>query len=240
MNIHSADNVRVTTLANGFRVATDRMDSVETTSLGVWAGVGTRNEPAEHNGVAHLLEHMAFKGTRRRTARDIVVEIEDVGGFLNAYTGREQTAYFAKVLAEDTPLVVDILADILQNSIFDADELTRERAVVLQEIGQAEDTPDDIIFDHFQETAFPDQPLGRPVLGSVETVGGMSRDAIMGYMREHYTADRLILAAAGGVEHDRVVDLAARAFDRLRKGNGNSAEPARYNGGGFRQARGLE
>src|SRR4029450_5659096 len=168
MNIHSADNVRVPTLANGFRVATDRMDSVETTSLGVWAGVGTRNEPAEHNGVAHLLEHMAFKGTRRRSARDIVVEIKDVGGFLNAYTGREQTAYYAKVLAEDTPLVVDILADILQNSVFDADELTRERAVVLQEIGQAEDTPDDIIFDHFQEIAFPDQAMGRPVLGRAE------------------------------------------------------------------------
>ena len=162
MKISPADNVRVTTLANGFRVATDRMDSVETTSLGVWAGVGTRNEPAEHNGVAHLLEHMAFKGTRRRSARDIVVEIEDVGGFLNAYTGREQTAYYAKVLADDTPLVVDILADILQNSIFDAEELSRERAVVLQEIGQAEDTPDDIIFDHFQERAFPDGPGDGP------------------------------------------------------------------------------
>src|SRR5499426_4197741 len=233
MNIHSADNVRVTTLANGFRVATDRMDSVETTSLGVWTGVGTRNEPAEHNGVAHLLEHMAFKGTKRRSARDIVVEIEDVGGFLNAYTGREQTAYYAKVLAEDTPLVVDILADILQNSIFDADELTRERAVVLQEIGQAEDTPDDIIFDHFQEIAFPDQAMGRPVLGTAEIVGSLSREAIRGYMREHYSGERLILCAAGKVDHDRIVDLAAKAFVDLPRAGSAPTEKARYIGGDF-------
>ena len=129
--------------------------SVETVSLGVWVDVGTRHEPAEINGVSHLLEHMAFKGTERRTARDIAEEIEAVGGHLNAYTSREHTAYYAKVLKSDVPLAVDILADILQHSTFDADELERERAVVLQEIGQAEDTPDDIIFDHFQERAFP-------------------------------------------------------------------------------------
>src|SRR4030095_2811119 len=186
MNIHSADNVRVTTLANGFRVATDRMDSVETTSLGVSAGVGPRTEPAANNRGAHLLEHMAFKGTRRRSARDIVVEIEDVGGFLNAYTGREQTAYYAKVLADAKPLVVDILADILQNSIFDADELTRERAVVLQEIGQSEDTPDDIIFDHFQEIAFPDQAMGRPVLGRAEIVRDLPRALVARHIARHH------------------------------------------------------
>ncbi|HNB27867.1 MAG TPA: pitrilysin family protein, partial [Alphaproteobacteria bacterium] len=178
MAVSIPDGVRITTLANGFRVATDRMDSVETTSLGVWSGVGTRHEPAEHNGVAHLLEHMAFKGTKRRSARDIVVEIEDVGGFLNAYTGREQTAFYAKVLAEDTDLAVDILADILQNSVFDADELVRERAVVLQEIGQSEDAPDDIVFDYFQEVAFPDQAMGRPVLGKAEIVRDLPRDVV--------------------------------------------------------------
>jgi predicted Zn-dependent peptidase len=124
--------------------------------------------------------------------------------------------------------------------VSDEGELERERAVVLQEIGQAEDTPDDIIFDHFQQTAFPDQPLGRPVLGSVQSVEALSRAAIMGYMREHYTADRLILAAAGRVDHDRLVELAAEAFDGLRRGNGGAAEPARYAGGGFRQPRELE
>jgi predicted Zn-dependent peptidase len=239
MKISTADTVRVTTLPNGFRVATDRMDSVETTSLGVWTGIGTRNEPAEHNGVAHLLEHMAFKGTKRRSARDIVVEIEDVGGFLNAYTGREQTAYYAKVLAEDTPLVVDILADILQNSVFDADELTRERAVVLQEIGQAEDTPDDIVFDQFQEAAFPGQPMGWPILGRAEIVQSLTRDAIGGYLRRHYAPQRLILAAAGKIDHDRLVEL-AHAFDGLPATDGHVAAPARYIGGEHREERDLE
>ena len=240
MKISPADNVRVTTLANGFRVATDRMDSVETTSLGVWAGVGTRNEPAEHNGVAHLLEHMAFKGTRRRSARDIVVEIEDVGGFLNAYTGREQTAYFAKVLADDTPLVVDILADILQNSIFDAEELTRERAVVLQEIGQAEDTPDDIIFDHFQEIAFPDQAMGRPVLGRAEIVRDLPRDIVAGYMASRYRAGQMVLAASGQIEHDALVAMAEKLFAGLPGGAVPPSEGARYAGGDGRFARELE
>ena len=240
MKISPADNIRVTTLANGFRVATDRMDSVETTSLGVWAGVGTRNEPAEHNGVAHLLEHMAFKGTRRRSARDIVVEIEDVGGFLNAYTGREQTAYFAKVLADDTPLVVDILADILQNSIFDADELTRERAVVLQEIGQAEDTPDDIIFDHFQEIAFPDQAMGRPVLGRAEIVRELPRETVAGYMASRYRADQMVLAASGQLDHDALVAMAEKLFSGLPSGAVPPSEGARYAGGDGRFARELE
>jgi predicted Zn-dependent peptidase len=240
MNIPAADHVRVTTLANGFRVATDRMESVETTSLGVWTGVGTRNEPAEHNGVAHLLEHMAFKGTKRRSARDIVVEIEDVGGFLNAYTGREQTAYYAKVLAEDTPLVVDILADILQNSIFDADELARERAVVLQEIGQAEDTPDDIIFDHFQETAFPDQAMGRPVLGRAEIVRELPREVVAGYMASRYRAGQMVLTAAGRVDHDALVEMADKLFSGLPAGAVPSSEKARYAGGDGRHARELE
>src|SRR5512139_2216265 len=137
-------SVEVTTLDNGFRIASDRMASVETVSLGVWVGIGTRHEEAAENGVSHLLEHMAFKGTRRRSARDIAVEIENVGGVLNAYTGREQTAYYAKVLGNDLPLAVDIIADILQHSTYDATELERERGVILQEIGQAEDTPDDI------------------------------------------------------------------------------------------------
>jgi predicted Zn-dependent peptidase len=240
MKISAADNVRVTTLANGFRVATDRMDSVETTSLGVWAGVGTRNEPAEHNGVAHLLEHMAFKGTRRRSARDIVVEIEDVGGFLNAYTGREQTAYYAKVLADDTPLVVDILADILQNSIFDAEELTRERAVVLQEIGQAEDTPDDIIFDHFQEIAFPDQAMGRPVLGRADIVRDLPREIVAGYMASRYRAGQMVLAASGQVDHDALVAMAEKLFSGLPGGAVPPTERARYAGGDGRFERDLE
>src|SRR5689334_25084281 len=164
------DGVRLTTLDNGLRIASDAMPSVETVSLGVWAEAGTRHERPEVNGVAHLLEHMAFKGTEKRSARAIAEEIEAVGGHLNAYTSRESTAYYAKVLKEDVPLALDILADILQNSTFDPEELERERTVILQEIGQANDTPDDIIFDYFQECAYPDQAMGRPVLGSPEII----------------------------------------------------------------------
>ncbi|MGH6933023.1 MAG: M16 family metallopeptidase, partial [Dongiaceae bacterium] len=161
--IAPAENeVRVTRLDNGLTVATDTMAGVESASIGVWVDVGTRHEAAEINGVAHLLEHMAFKGTARRSARDISVEIESVGGHLNAYTSRENTAYYARVLADDLPVGFDIIADILQHSVFDKDELERERTVVLQEIGQAEDTPDDIFFDRFQSAAYPDQAIGRP------------------------------------------------------------------------------
>ena len=232
--------IQVTRLPNGLRVASDRMDSVETASIGVWADVGTRNEPAEINGVSHLLEHMAFKGTARRSAREIAEEIEAVGGHLNAYTAREQTAYYARILAGDMPLAVDIIADILQHSTFDAEELARERAVVLQEIGQAEDTPDDIVFDYFQAAAFPDQPMGRPVLGKAEIVRDMRGETISGYMRQHYAPERLVLAAAGQVEHERLVELASQAFTDLSTGTANTPEPARYAGGEIRTERDLE
>ena len=232
--------IRVTRLSNGFTVASDRMDSVETVSLGVWADVGTRNEPAEINGVSHLLEHMAFKGTERRSARAIAEEIEAVGGHLNAYTAREQTAYYAKILAADLPLAVDIIGDILQHSTFDAEELARERAVVLQEIGQAEDTPDDIVFDHFQSAAFPDQAMGRPVLGKAEIVGVLSGETIQGYMHRHYSPGRLVFAAAGRVDHERLVGLARSAFVDLVQSSPAAPEPARYMGGEIRVQRDLE
>ena len=232
--------IRVTRLTNGFTVASDRMDSVETVSIGVWADVGTRNEPADINGVSHLLEHMAFKGTERRSAREIAEEIEAVGGHLNAYTAREQTAYYAKILAGDLPLAVDIIADILQHSTFDAEELARERAVVLQEIGQAEDTPDDIVFDHFQAAAFPDQAMGRPVLGRAEIVGSLSGETIQSYMRRHYAPGRLVLAAAGQVDHERLVELARRWFVDLVESDPSTPEPARYIGGENRAERDLE
>ncbi len=232
--------IRVTRLANGFTVASDRMDSVETVSLGVWADVGTRHEPAEINGVSHLLEHMAFKGTERRSARAIAEEIEAVGGHLNANPAREQTAYYAKILAGDLPLAVDIIGDILQHSTFDSEELARERAVVLQEIGQAEDTPDDIVFDHFQAAAFPDQPMGRPVLGKAEIVGRLSGETIRGYMRRHYAPSRLVFAAAGQVDHERLVELARAAFASLPAGSPQAPEPARYIGGEIRVPRDLE
>ncbi len=228
------------TLDNGLRIVTDRIDSVDTISLGLWVDVGTRNEAPEVNGVAHFLEHMAFKGTERRSARAIAEEIEAVGGHLNAYTSRESTAYYAKVLKEDIGLALDILSDILLNSTFDPTELERERTVILQEIGQANDTPDDIIFDHFQERAFPEQAMGRPVLGSPEIIRRLSRDAVMSYLRRHYGASRMVLSASGNLDHDRVVELADRFLSGMPAECRIATEPARYEGGERREDRDLE
>ena len=230
---------RVSRLANGLRVATDTVQTVDTVSLGIWVDVGTRHEPAAINGAAHFLEHMAFKGTERRSARDIAEEIEAVGGHLNAYTSRESTAYYAKVLKEDVPLALDILADILQNSTFNPEELERERTVILQEIGQANDTPDDIIFDHFQECAYPEQAMGRPVLGRPEIIRGLGRDAVVAYLRDHYGAQRMVLAAAGNLEHEQLVDLADTLLSDLPAERAVSTEPARYAGGDRREDRDL-
>jgi predicted Zn-dependent peptidase len=187
-----------------------------------------------------MLEHMAFKGTTTRTAEAIVDEVESVGGQINAYTSRENTAYYLRVLAADVPMAVDILADILQNSTFDPAELERERAVIIQEIGQCADTPDDIIFDHFQEVAYPDQSLGRPILGSHERVAGMTRDAIAGYMARNYSADRMVLAAAGKVDHDALVRQAETAFAGLPRQSAAAGDMARYRGGDRNEDRDLE
>ena len=233
-------SVQVTELSNGLRVASDFMDTVESISLGAWVEVGTRDEAAQINGMSHLLEHMAFKGTERRSAVEIVEEIEAVGGHLNAYTAREHTAYYAKILKEDLELAVDIIADILQHSVMDEGELAREQDVIVQEINQSQDTPDDVVFDFFQETAFPEQALGRPVLGSAALVKGMSRDAVLGYMKDHYSAPRIVFVAAGNLEHGRFVRLVEDAFDALPEPVDATREPAHYVGGANRQPRDLE
>jgi predicted Zn-dependent peptidase len=232
------------TLANGLRIVTDRVDTVDTVSLGLWVDVGTRHEAPEVNGAAHFLEHMAFKGTERRSARAIAEEIEAVGGHLNAYTSRESTAYYAKVLKEDVPLALDILADILLHSTFDPAEFERERTVILQEIGQANDTPDDIIFDHFQERAFPDQAMGRPTLGRPEIIRGLARESVISYLRDHYGAARMVLSASGNLDHNRIVDLADTLLSAMpaigANGHALVADPARYIGGEHRQDRDFE
>lgn len=233
-------SVNLTVLDNGLRVVSDVMEHLESASIGVWVDAGARNETIDMHGVAHLLEHMAFKGTERRSARAIAEEIEAVGGHLNAYTGREHTAYFARVLKDDVPLALDILADILQHSLFDETELARERAVVIQEIGQAQDTPDDIVFDHLQETAYPDQPIGRSILGTVDGIAKMTRSSLAGFMGRHYRAPQMVLAGAGALSHDDLVGLAAEAFAELPSADREPLPPARYRGGDFRQARDLE
>jgi predicted Zn-dependent peptidase len=235
------NGIRISTLDNGLRVATASMNSVETASVGVWVEAGSRYEAPHLSGISHFLEHMVFKGTKRRDARAIAEEVEAVGGHLNAHTSREYTAFYAKVLKENLPLAIDILSDILQDAALAEDELDRERTVILQEIMQAQDTPDDIIFDRFQQTAFPAQALGRPVLGAPDLIEAMSRDALAEYMRAHYGAPQMILAAAGRLDHDAVVELASRTFDHLPGTNsGATREPACYQGGDFREERDLE
>ena len=234
------NEVRVTTLTNGLRVASADMPGLESVAVGVWVNAGARNETVELNGVSHLLEHMAFKGTRRRNALAIAEEIESVGGHLNAYTSREQTAYIARVLKGDVPLAVDLLADILQHTTMPEDELAREREVVIQEIAQVHDTPDDIVFDQFQETAFPDQPIGRSILGTVEKVGGFSRQSLMDYMGEQYNAENMVAVAAGRIDHDDFVTLVEAAFDSLPPATQVTIEPALYRGGDKRSERDLE
>jgi predicted Zn-dependent peptidase len=231
---------RVTTLAGGLRVVSADMPGLETAAVGAWVNAGARCEPVELNGVSHLLEHMAFKGTRRRSALAIAEEIESVGGHLNAYTSREQTAYIARVMKADIPLAVDLLADILQHTTMPDDELARERELVIQEIAQVHDTPDDIVFDLFQETAFPDQPIGRSILGTAESVGGFTRQELMDYMAAQYSAERMVVVAAGRVDHEPFVALVEEAFDALPHSTVGAVEAAHYEGGDMRRSRDLE
>ncbi len=234
------DAIQVTRLPSGLIVVTETMERVETVSLGAYVATGTRAETAAENGASHFLEHMAFKGTARRSAAGIAEEIENVGGQINAYTAREQTAYYVKLLKEDLALGADIIGDILTHSTFAPDELERERGVILQEIGQANDTPDDIIFDRFQEVAYPDQPMGRPVLGTEQGIGAMGRDVLTGYMQRHYAAGNIVVAAAGALTHESVVDLARQHFADLPGAMPGPLVPGAYRGGEFREARDLD
>jgi len=231
---------RLTTLPNGFRIVTEAMPGLASAAIGVWVDVGARHERVEQNGVAHFLEHMAFKGTARRTALQIAEQIEDVGGHINAYTSREMTAYYARVLAADVPLALDIIADIVLNSAFDPREIEVERGVILQEIGQAMDTPDDVIFDWLQEAAYPAQPIGRSILGASERVSSFARDDLRAFVGEHYGPGQMILSAAGAVDHDVIVALGQEFFGSLAPVPSFRVEPARFYSGERRELRDLE
>jgi predicted Zn-dependent peptidase len=234
------ETVRLTRLPSGLIVASEHMPRVETVSIGAYVHAGTRNETAEENGASHFLEHMAFKGTAKRDAPAIAREIENVGGHINAYTARENTAYYCKVLKEDMGLAADIIGDILCHSTLTAEELERERGVILQEIGQANDTPDDIIFDHFQHACFPDQAMGRPTLGTEEIIAKMPREALTQYMARHYGPSRMVVAAAGALDHDALLEMVGEHFRDLPAVTPHAPEPARYAGGEFREERELD
>lgn len=234
-------NVEITRLASGLTVVTQNMPHLESVALGVWIKSGSRNETVDEHGIAHLLEHMAFKGTARRSARDIAEQIENVGGELNAATSTETTSYYARVLKDHVPLAIDILADILTESSFDEEELQREKHVILQEIGAANDTPDDLVFDRFSEVAYRGQTIGRPILGTPETVQSFMPDQIRGYLSRNYTTDRMFVVAAGAVDHDTLVKQVEDRFSLLpiKPSAPPVFEPARYLGGEVREMRDL-
>ncbi len=231
---------RLTTLDNGLRIASEFLPGVESVSVNVTCGVGARYESQSENGISHLLEHMAFKGTKTRSARDIAEAFDNIGGQLNAYTSMELTVYYAKVLKQDIRLAVDILGDIMRNSVFDPEEMAREKDVVIQEIGMHFDTPDDLIVDHFDDTAFPHQPLGRSILGSEEQVASYTRDDLIAYMGKHYKAPRMVISAAGNVDHDSFVALVKEYIDLPTSPAGPEFEIATYKGGDSRVTRELE
>ncbi|MGE0283336.1 MAG: M16 family metallopeptidase [Rhizobiaceae bacterium] len=232
--------VEVSRLSNGLTVATETLPSVESVALGVWVKSGARNERDDEHGMAHLLEHMAFKGTSSRTAFQIASQIENVGGEINAATSVETTSFYARVLSDDMPLAVDILADILQDSSFDPAELAREQHVILQEIGAAHDTPDDIVFDRFSETAYRHQTIGRSILGTPETVKSFTAPQIRSFIERQYGADRMVVVAAGDVKHDEFVREVERKLGGFRA-TSDSTIPhyAHYVGGDFREDRDL-
>lgn len=233
-------NIRITTLDNGLRIVTHRMDGLHSASVGIWVNAGGRDERAEQNGIAHFLEHMAFKGTASRSALQIAETIEDVGGYINAYTSRDVTAYYARVLKQDVPLALDVITDILLNSTFDPREIELERGVILQEIGMSLDTPDDVIFDWLQEAAYPNQPIGRTILGPAERVSGFGRDDLAGFVSEHYGPGQMIVAAAGAVDHDAIVLQVSATFGHMKAVTQSGRQAALWQGSEARKIKDLE
>lgn len=233
-------SIEYTKLSNGLRVITDPVPSVESVAVGVWVDVGTRHEDLEHNGIAHMVEHMMFKGTPTRSAVQIAEQIEDVGGQMNAYTSREVTSYHMHLLKEDLALAMDVLADIIQRPTMPDVEVERERGVILQEIGMTLDTPDDLVFDYYQETAYPDQALGAPILGRAGIIENMQRDTLQDYVRRFYTPSNLVISVAGNADHKTVTDLAASLFTDLPPDEKSAFPAASYQGGESREEKQLE
>lgn len=233
-------SIQFTTLSNGLRVITDSVPEVESVAVGVWANVGTRHENMVHNGIAHMVEHMMFKGTPTRTAAKIAEQIEDVGGQMNAYTSREITSYHMHMLKDDLPLALDVLADIVQRPTMPEIEVERERHVILQEIGMTLDTPDDWVFDLYQETAYPGQALGAPILGKAAIIEAMQRGTLMDYVGDCYTPAQLVVGVAGNAVHEQVVARVEKLFADLPGSRTVDMRSAFYCGGETRIEKELE
>lgn len=233
-------SIAYTKLPNGLRVITDPVPAVESVAVGVWVDVGTRHEDLKDNGVAHMVEHMMFKGTPTRSAVQIAEQIEDVGGQMNAYTSREITSYHMHLLKEDLPLAMDVLSDLIQRPTMPDDEVERERGVILQEIGMTLDTPDDVVFDNYQETAYPAQALGAPILGTVDIIESMKRDTLQDYVRRFYTPSNLVVSVSGNTDHDTMLGLTEKLFTDLPDNQDFDPPEASYEGGENRMEKELE
>jgi predicted Zn-dependent peptidase len=220
--------IQTTRAANGLTVITHHMPHLETVALGIWVKAGARDELAEENGIAHFLEHMAFKGTKRRSAFDIAEQIENVGGEINAATGMETTTYYAKVLKNDWKLALDILSDIFLNSVLDGEELEREREVILQEIAASMDQPDDLVFDLAQAASFGSHPLGRPILGSANLVSKFSRDAMLSWRNRNYFAQRIVVCATGNIDHAAFAREVENQLGGIAEGAGPQRQPPEF------------
>lgn len=231
---------QMTTLKNGLRILTSTRPHVETVSLGIWIKTGSAFEKEDMNGISHFFEHTCFKGTTNRNSLQISEEIEDVGGQMNAYTSREFTSFYAKMLKGDTELAFDVITDILRNPTFLEEELVKEREVVVQEIKQAIDTPDDIIFDYFQEAAFPNQALGRTILGPAEKVRSFTAKKLRDYISTNYAAENMIACAVGNIEHDTFVKMVESRWADYHSKTNFSIEPQIYKGGFFIEKRDIE
>ena len=231
---------QITTLKNGLRIATDEMKDVETVSIGVFVKTGSRDEDIKINGISHFLEHMAFKGTTKRSAKQIAEEFEGIGGYINAFTSREKTVYYVKVLKEYGEFAVEFLADILQNSLFDKKEIKKESEVILQELAMTIDTPDDIIFDYFQETAFPNQALGLSILGLEKNIKKFSRTDFLKYIDKHYSYKNIVVSASGNIQQDDLNKWVKKYFTKLSDKEVAPIEKSQYVGGFFKKEKKLE
>ncbi|MEA0970081.1 M16 family peptidase [Candidatus Megaera venefica] len=217
--------------SNGINVVTYSMEHVNSVTINVLVKVGSRYESEQESGISHFLEHMAFKGTSNRTATEIAIEFDTIGGHFNAYTSRENTVYYTKVLSQHTKQAMTILADILQNSVFSSDEITKEFNVISQEIAEVKDNPDDLVYEKFYKLAYPNQPLGRSILGTVENIAKFDKPAFTSYMSKHYTANNIVISIAGKINHDAAVHLVEQLFSSFSESEKRSCMTAQYKGG---------
>lgn len=206
--------VQRTVLPGGLRVVTETMPTVRSVAVGMWVGIGSRDEAPEHMGATHFLEHLLFKGTPTRDAMEISASIEGIGGEINAFTAKEYTCYYARVLDEDLPLAVDVLADVVTSSLITADDVESERGVILEEIAMHDDDPSDVVHEQFSAALYGDSPIGRPILGTVESINMLGQERIAEYYRSYYQPRRTVVSVAGNVRHEQVVELVARAYER--------------------------